>query len=58
MKNTHPYTKYQNSIAWIQIEKILQELIDNQDIQITTSKEYVIGFLCKKLVTIKNKKID
>jgi hypothetical protein len=41
----HPYSKFEDTELWSVIEKTLNELEQNQDIQITTGKEYVIGFL-------------
>jgi len=34
---------------WSKIDKILLELEENQDIRITTAREYVIGYFCKQL---------
>ena len=28
---------------------VLNDLIDNQDIEITTKEEYVVGYLCKMI---------
>ena len=45
----HPYEEFENTSLWLQIKKALNDLTENQDIEIKTRPEYVIGFLCKKL---------
>lgn len=45
----HPYKQYENTRAWKTIQQALSELMENQDIEITTREEYVVGFLCKVL---------
>jgi hypothetical protein len=54
---THPYVKYENTPLWSTIEKAVNELVKNQDIDLTTKKEYVIGYLCKKISDMSSKKI-
>jgi hypothetical protein len=44
-----PYEKYKNSELWIKLNDILKELEENQDIEITTHRDYVIGYLCENL---------
>jgi len=45
----HPYIKYENSQLWNVIKKILNESINNNDIELLTPEEYVIGMFCKCL---------
>jgi len=45
----HPYKEFEGTKLWELIENALDNLIENQDIELTTRKEYVIGYLCKKL---------
>ena len=47
--NKAPYTQYQNTEEWIIIEYLLKELENNQDIELKTAPEYVIGYLVEKL---------
>ncbi len=49
MKENSPYEEYENSQLWNVIKKSLDDLVDNQDIVITTKKDYVIGYICKKI---------
>ncbi len=44
-----PYEKYKKLKAWKVIEKELHELVENQDLQITTMPDLVIGSLVKCL---------
>lgn len=53
----HPYEKYEKTEIWTIVSKALIELQKNQDIEITTKEEYVIGFLCKK-ITLYTKNLD
>jgi hypothetical protein len=50
MKNLeHPYKEFEQTQLWELIEKALDELITNRDIELTTRKEYVVGYICKTL---------
>ncbi len=50
MKNiSHPYKEYEKTQLWKLIDKAIDDLIKNQDIELTTRKEYVVGYLCKNL---------
>ena len=49
LKLKTPYTQYQNTEEWAIIEYLLKELENNQDIELKTAPEYVIGYLVEKL---------
>jgi len=49
LKVNTPYTQYQNTEEWMIIEYLLKELESNQDIELKTAPEYVIGYLVEKL---------
>jgi len=49
-KPLNPYTRYKNTDEWIIISHLLDELIKNQDIELKTAPEYVIGYLVEKLL--------
>ncbi|MCB0741604.1 MAG: hypothetical protein R2796_06260 [Chitinophagaceae bacterium] len=53
----HPYQEYEKSNLWELISKAIDDLVKNQDIELTTRKEYVVGYLCKaiKLKSIQKK---
>ena len=44
-----PYAQYKNTEEWVIIEHLLNELETNQDIELKTAPEYVIGYLVEKL---------
>jgi len=48
-KNLNPYVKYQNTEEWAILSYLLSELVNNQDIELKTAPEYVIGYLVEKL---------
>lgn len=48
-KQKTPYTKYKNTEEWLIIEYLLNELETNQDIELKTAPDYVIGYLVEKL---------
>lgn len=48
-KNLNPYVKYQNTEEWAILSHLLHELMNNQDIELKTAPEYVIGYLVEKL---------
>ena len=49
LKPNTPYTDYQGTEEWVIIEYLLKELESNQDIELKTAPEYVIGYLVEKL---------
>ncbi len=49
-----PYSEYQSSKEWSILEKAINELIENEDIKLTTSPEYVMGYIAKQLFQSKS----
>jgi hypothetical protein len=47
--NDFPYEGFRDCRLWKVIEKSLDDLKENQDIDITTAQDYVVGYLCKKI---------
>jgi hypothetical protein len=45
------YSQYRDSELWIKIDEILSDLEENQDIDIRTVREYIIGYFCQKMIT-------
>jgi hypothetical protein len=43
------YDKYKQNPLWEKVSKLIDELEENQDIEITTVRDYVIGYLVKNL---------
>jgi hypothetical protein len=49
VKRLNPYAHYQTTEEWVIVEKLLNSLIENQDIELKTAPEYVIGYLVQEL---------
>ena len=45
----HPYAEFVGTDLWSAISTALNDLELNQDVEITTRREYVIGYLCQRL---------
>lgn len=43
----HPYEQYMETALWFAIDKGIDDLSKNHDIIETTSREYIVGYLCK-----------
>ena len=48
-KQLTPYARYQTTEEWVIVERLLNNLIENQDIELKTAPEYVIGYLVQEL---------
>lgn len=44
---SHPYEQFEGTPLWEAINKGLDDLGENNDIEETTSREYIVGYLCK-----------
>jgi hypothetical protein len=40
---------YENTPLWNVVNKSVSELEQNQDIKLSTPREYVIGYICKQI---------
>jgi hypothetical protein len=45
----HPYTEFEQTRLWQAIDSVIIELERNQDVELSTAREYVIGYLCQQL---------
>ena len=45
----HPYKEYENSKTWNAVARLIKDLVDNNDIELLTPKEYCSGYSCKCL---------
>ena len=45
----HPYVEFESTPAWMVLYKVILELEENQDLDLMTPKEYVVGYICKQL---------
>lgn len=49
LKVNHPYQQYMDSSLWQIIDKAIDDLVENKDIEETTHRSYIVGYLCKQL---------
>ena len=45
----HPYKKYEQDKTWGIVNNLINDLLDNNDIELQTPIEYVVGYICKGL---------
>lgn len=45
----HPYKEYENTHTWDVVQQTITELVENNDIELQTPIEYVIGYICRNL---------
>ncbi|BBF45456.1 hypothetical protein lbkm_4223 [Lachnospiraceae bacterium KM106-2] len=50
MTGEFPYGKYQNTELWNLVEKAIEDLVENDDLEERTAREYIVGYLCKTVV--------
>jgi hypothetical protein len=48
-KQKHPYKQYESDPIWRVVDQAVRALAKNGDIQETTERQYIVGFLCEKL---------
>lgn len=46
---SHPYEAWEGTRVWSTLEAALAELVENQDLKEMTRREYIVGFLAKRL---------
>jgi hypothetical protein len=44
---SHLYEKFESTPLWDVISKAIDDLVENNDIEETTNREYIVGYLCK-----------
>lgn len=44
---SHPYEQFEGTPLWEAINKGIDDLVENNDIEETTRREYIVGYLCK-----------
>lgn len=52
-KLKHPYISFEGSEQWRLIDKAIEELVENGDIEERTNRAYIVGYLCKTLAVKK-----
>jgi len=46
---SHPYVDFEGDPLWAVIDAAVHDLAKNGDIELTTTKEYVIGYICQQV---------
>jgi hypothetical protein len=46
-REPHPYKAFEGSLLWKRVNRALDTLVRNRDIEETTRREYIAGYLCK-----------
>jgi len=46
---SHPYKAFEDSPTWRTLDAAIRELETNRDLELTTARHYVVGFLCMRL---------
>jgi len=49
----HPYEEFEGTVLWEALTKAINDLIENQDLEVKTKKEYVVGYICNEVVNQK-----
>jgi hypothetical protein len=45
----HPYKEFEGTPIWNRVNQAVAALLKNGDIQLTTRREYVVGYICRKV---------
>lgn len=45
----HPYKEFEISKLWMIVKSSVEELVENNDIELSTPIEYVVGYICKNI---------
>jgi hypothetical protein len=51
----HPYKGFEGTRLWKAVNKGIGDLVENQDLNEKTQREYIVGYLCKILVRRRGK---
>ncbi len=46
----HPYQyEFERTLLWKTVENVISSLQQNRDIELATTKEHVVGYICQQL---------
>lgn len=51
----HPYKEFEKTGLWKALSIGIRDLVENQDLEETARREYIVGYLCKVLTRRRNK---
>jgi len=46
----HPYTELEKTRLWAAVESAIKDLVSNNDLVESTTRPYIVGYLCQKLL--------
>jgi hypothetical protein len=46
----HPYKEYEGTELWNIIWNCIEDLVENDDLEENTAREYIVGYLCSKII--------
>ena len=46
---SHPYTRFESDPLWPILERAIADLTTNGDLQETTDRAYIVGYLCRAI---------
>jgi hypothetical protein len=49
----NPYEDYEKTIGWKAVDKAINDLVKNNDLEEYTAREYVVGYIVKSLIEAK-----
>ena len=49
---SHFYKQLENTPLWAVINKGIEDLVENNDIEETTNREYIVGYLCNLILEL------
>lgn len=52
----HPYEKFEHTRLWAVINKGIDDLVENDDIEEMTQRENIVGYLCKLVTELESEK--
>lgn len=50
----HPYQEYEASKLWMNVKSSVEDLVENNDIELLTPIEYIVGYICKNISATDN----
>lgn len=50
----HPYKKYEKTAIWSSVWTAIEALVENNDLEEMTAREYVVGYICEKIEESEN----
>ena len=52
----HPYVKHEGTPLWRAVERAIADLVENGDLTELTHRNYIVGYICKKVCRLTDKR--